>query len=154
MRIELVLPKNRTGKLEPLLVTGLSFRADFLYIYYKDDAHIQIGFEHTSYGGPMSPPLEVDFDLPHVLEVEMGSFYPPVEHPFYDGKSADEINRLKRTLLVKLDGRVVHSGQYEFYDSSPGDVTVGRNPVSEAFGRRFTGVMRSVTRPETKSISP
>lgn len=147
LKIELVLPKNRTGKLEPLLVTGLSFRADFLYIYYKDEAHIQIGFEHTSYGGPMSPPLEVDFDRPHVIEVEMGSLYPPVDHPYYDGKSAAEISRLKRTLLVKLDGRVVHSGDYDFYDSSPGDVSVGRNPVSEAFGRRFTGVVRSVTRP-------
>lgn len=146
LRVELILPKNRTGKLEPLVVTGLSFRADFIYLYYKDDSHIQIGFEHTSYGGPMSPPLEVDFDLPHVIEVEMGSLYPPVDHPFYDGKSADEIVRLKRTLLVKLDGRIVHSGRYDFYDSSPGDVTVGRNPVSEAFGRRFTGVVRSVTR--------
>lgn len=147
LRIDLTLPKNRTGKLEPLVVTGLSFRADFLYVYYKDEAHIQIGFEHTSYGGPMSPPLEVDFDRPHVLEVEMGSLYPPVDHPYYDGKHADEINRLKRTLLVKLDGRVVHSAQLDFYESSPGDVVVGRNPVSEAFGRRFTGVVRSVTRP-------
>ncbi|CAM9336835.1 unnamed protein product [Phaeothamnion confervicola] len=147
LRIDLTLPKNRTGKLEPLVVTGLSFRADFLYLFYKDDTHIQIGFEHTSYGGPMSPPLEVDYDVPHVLEVQMGSLYPPVEHPAYDGKSPEEINRLKRTLLIKLDGRVVHSGQYDFYDSSPGDVSVGRNPVSEAFGRRFTGVVRSVTRP-------
>ena len=149
LRIDLTLPKNRTGKLEPLVVTGLSFRADFLYIFYKDDTHIQIGFEHTSYGGPMSPPLEVDYDVPHVLEVQMGSLYPPIDHPDHDGKSADEITRRKRTLLVKLDGRVVHTGQYDFYESSPGDVSVGRNPVSEAFGRRFTGVVRSVSRPAT-----
>ncbi len=147
LRIELNFPKDRTGKLEPLLVTGASFRADFLYIFYKDDTHIQIGFEHTSYGGPMSPPLEVDYELPHVLEVQLGSLYPPLEHPYYAEKTSEEINRLKRTLLIKLDGRVVHSGQYDFYDSSPGDVTVGRNPVSEAFGRRFTGVVQRVTRP-------
>ena len=147
LRIDLTLPKNRTGKLEPLLVTGLSFRADFLYIFYKDESHIQLGFEHTSYGGPMSPPLEIDYDLPHVLEVQMGSLYPPVDHPYFDGKTAEEVARLKRTLLVKLDGRVIHSGQFDFYDSSPGDVVVGRNPVSEAFGRKFTGVVRGVTRP-------
>ena len=146
LRIEFTLPKNRTGRLEPLLVTGASFRADFLYIFYKDDAHIQLGFEHTSYGGPMSKPLAIDYELPHVLEVQMGSLYPPVEHPYYDGKTAEEIKRRKRTLLVKLDGRVVHSAQLDFYESSPGDVSVGRNPVSEAFGRRFTGVVRSVIR--------
>ena len=146
LQIELTLPKNRTGKLQPLVVTGLSFRADFIYLFYKDEHHIQIGFEHTSYGGPMSKPLKVDYDTTHVIEVQMGSLYPPVDHSYYDGRPADEINRLKRTLLVKLDGRVVHTGQYDFYDSSPGDVSVGRNPVSEAFGRRFTGVVQSVTR--------
>lgn len=146
LRVELTFPKGRTGKLEPLLVTGWSFRADFIYVFYKDDRHVQIGFEHTSYGGALSPPVAVDFDRPHVLEFELGSLYPPAEHPYFDGKSADEVARRKRTLLVKLDGRVVLSGQYDFYDSSPGDVSVGRNPVSDAFGRRFTGVVRGVSR--------
>lgn len=147
LRIELTLPRERTGKLEPLVVTGWSFRADFIYIFYTDDRHIQIGFEHTSYGGPMSPPIRVDYDLPHVLEVEMGSLYPPAEHPYFDGRDAEETTRLKRTLRVVLDGRPVHEGLYDFYDASPGDVSVGRNHVSEAFGRKFTGVVRSVTRP-------
>lgn len=148
LRIELTLPKERTGKLEPLVVTGLSFQADFLYLFYKDERHIQIGFEHTSYGGPMSKPLRIDYDVPHVIELEMGSLYPPVEHPYFQDRSPDEVTRLKRTLLVKLDGKEVISAQVDFYDSSPGDVTVGRNPVSSAFGRRFTGKVLSVTRPE------
>jgi hypothetical protein len=147
VRVRLVLPQERTGKLEPLIVTGLSFRADFLYIFYTDDRHVQIGFEHTSYGGPMTkPPIEIDYNVEHTLEVEMGSFYPPVEHPFYDGMSAGEIARRKRTLRVVLDGREVLAGEYDFYDSSPGDVSVGRNPVQDAFGRRFTGRIVSVER--------
>lgn len=147
LRIRLTLPTERTGKLEPLLVTGASFRADFLYVFYTDEHHLQIGFEHTSYGGPMTkPPVEVDYAAEHTLEVEMGSLYPPVEHPFYDGMSADEIARRKRTLRVVLDGRELLSGQYDFYDSSPGDVTVGRNTVSDAFGRGFNGRIISVER--------
>lgn len=144
LRIEFTLPPGRTGQLEPLVVTGWSFRADFLYIFYKDERHIQIGFEHTSYGGPMSPPLRVDYDRPHVLEVDFGSLYPPREHPYFDGWSEEAIVRRKRTLLVKLDGQVVHEGLYDFYDASPGDVSVGRNHVSGAFGREFTGVIRKV----------
>jgi len=147
MRIRLMLPAERTGKLEPLLVTGLSFRADFLYIFYPDDQHIQIGFEHTSYGGPLTkPPIAVDYAVEHSLEIEMGSFYPPVEHPYYDGMTTEEITRRKRTLRVALDGREILAGTYDFYDSSPGDISVGRNPVSEAFGRRFTGRIISVER--------
>jgi len=147
LRIEFTLPQGRTGQLEPLVVTGWSFRADFLYVYYKDERHIQVGFEHTSYGGPMSPPLRVDYAVPHVLEVEMGSLHPPREHPHWDGMPKEEVERLKRSLRVKLDGQTVHDGTVDFYDSSPGDVSVGRNHVSDAFGRRFTGVINSVERP-------
>jgi hypothetical protein len=146
LRIGLTFPAERTGRLEPLVVTGLSFRADFLYVYYTDDRSIQIGFEHTSYGGPVSKPVRIDYAGEHQLEVQMGSFYPPVEHPCYDGMPAAEIGRRKRTLLVTLDGREVLAAQCDFYDSSPGDVAVGRNPVSEAFGRRFTGKIRAVER--------
>jgi len=147
LRIELSLPRERTGKLEPLVVTGWSFQADFLYVYYKDDRHIQIGFEHTSYGGPMSPPIRVDYDRPLVLEVDFGSLYPPREHPYFAGWAEADVERRKRTLRVRIDGRMVHEGQYGFYDASPGDVSVGRNHVSEAFGRKFTGVIRRIERP-------
>ena len=146
LQIHLRFPADRAGKLEPLVVTGLSFRADFLYVYYQDDRTIKIGFEHTSYGGPVSAPLPVDPARDHVLEVQMGSLYPPVEDPCYDGLPAAEIARRKHTLLVKLDGREVLSARCDFYDSSPGDVSVGRNPVSDAFGRRFTGVIERVGR--------
>jgi len=145
--IRLKLPQERTGKLEPLVVTGLSFRADFLYFFYTDDRHIQIGFEHTSYGGPMTDPLEIDYSKEHSIEVEMGSFFPPVEHPYYDGMDQAEISRRKRTLSVKLNGRQVLAATCDFYDSSPGDVSVGRNPVSDAFGRRFTGKIIALERP-------
>ena len=97
-----------------------------------------LGFEHTSYGGPKTPPLRIDYAAEHVLEIDMGALYPPIEHPYYDGWSPDEITARKRRFEVRLNGRPVLSGEYECYDSSPGDVTVGRNPVSEAFGRRFT----------------
>lgn len=146
LRIRLVLPTEATGKLEPLVVTGLSYKADFLWIYFVDDHDIKIGFEHTSYGGPVTDPIDIDFSQEHTLEVEMGSLYPPVEHPFFDGMPPAEVARLKRTLRVSLDGRLILGGTYDFYDSSPGDVTVGRNPVSDAFGRHFAGRIVSVQR--------
>lgn len=147
LRVKVILPQGRSGQLEPLLVTGLSFRADFIYLYYTDDRHLQIGFEHTSYGGPVTkPPLEVDYTAEHTLELELGSLWPPVEHPFYDGWAAAEIARRKRTLRVVLDGREVLAATCDFYDSSPGDVSIGRNPVSDAFGRRFTGQVLGVER--------
>ncbi len=146
VRVRLTFPEGRQGGADPLIVTGHSFRADFLYVVYTDARRIQIGFEHTSYGGPVTAPLTIDRTAEHELEVEMGSFYPPREHPFFDGMDAAEVERLKRTFRVRLDGREILSGTYDFYDSSPGDVSVGRNPVSDAFGRRFTGNVLEVER--------
>ncbi len=146
LRIRLTLPDTRTGQLQPLVVTGVSFKADFIYLFYTDADHLQIGFEHTSYGGPLTQPIEVDFGSEHTIEVAMGSLYPPVEHPYYDAMAPAEVTRLKRTLRVVLDGREVLAGSYAFYDSSPGDVSVGRNPVSDAFGKRFTGRLLEVKR--------
>jgi hypothetical protein len=148
LRLRIRFPAGQTGHLEPLVVTGLSFKADFIYLFYTDDRHIQVGFEHTSYGGALTkPPVDVNYSTEHSVEVEMGSLYPPVEHPFFDGMAPAEVARLKRTLRVVLDGRVLLSGDYGFYDSSPGDVSVGRNPVSAAFGKRFTGQILDIARP-------
>ena len=147
LRIRLQFPSDRTGQLEPLVVTGVSFRADFLYVFYTDAGHIQFGFEHTSYGGPMTkPPVAVDYGAEHRVEVQMGSLYPPVEHPFFAGMPAPEIAAMKRTLRVLLDGREVLAGQYDFYDASPGAVAVGFNPVQDAFGRRFSGQIVGIER--------
>lgn len=147
LRLRLRFPADQTGHLEPLLVTGISFKADFIYLYYTDGNHLQVGFEHTSYGGAMTKePIELDYSREHTLEIAMGSLYPPRDHPFFDGVSPEEITRLKRTLRIVLDGREILSGNYDFYDSSPGDVSIGRNGVSEAFGRHFTGHILSVER--------
>jgi len=145
--LRLRFPRDQMGNLEPLVVTGLSFKADFIYLFYTDDHHIQVGFEHTSYGGAMTkPPVEVDYSAEHTMEISMGSLYPPVEHPFFDGMAPAAIARLKRTLRVVLDGRELLSGDYAFYDSTPGDVSVGGNPVSSAFGKRFTGQILEISR--------
>jgi hypothetical protein len=147
LEFKVVLPTGRTGQLEPLVVTGLSFRADFIYLYYTDDSHVQIGFEHTSYGGPLTnPPIALDYAVPHTFHLELGSLYPPVEDPYYDKVPNTRMGQMKHTLRVLLDGREVLAGTYDFYDSSPGDVSVGRNPVSAAFGRRFTGQVLQVQR--------
>ncbi len=146
LRIRLQFPAGRTGQLEPLVVTGLSFRADFLYVYYQDDRSVVLGFEHTSYGGPKTPPLPIDYAAEHVLELDMGALYPPAEHPWFDGLTPEEVSARKRRFRLTLNGAEVLAGEYETYDASPGDIAVGHNPVSDAFGRKFTGRIVAVER--------
>jgi hypothetical protein len=137
--IKLRFPKDRLGKLEPLVVTGRSFYADHVFIYYFDDRHVQIGFDHTSRGMQLSAPLPIDYNVVHDVRIDMGSLYPPEGHPFFAGMTEIEMNMLTRWLRIAVDGKVVIEGHQEFYDASPESIFVGYNPTSDAYGRRFTG---------------
>jgi hypothetical protein len=137
--IKLRFPKDHLGKYQPLVVTGRSFQADYVFVYYLDDRHVQICFDHTSGGMQRSSPLAIDYDAVHDLHVDLGSLYPPETHPFFDGRTEREMIMLTRWLRITLDGRVVIEGYQEFYDASPESIFIGNNPNADAYGRRFTG---------------
>ncbi len=137
--IKLRFPKDRLGKLQPLVVTGRSFYADHVFVYYFDDRHVQIGFDHTSRGMQLSSPLSIDYDAVHDMRVDMGSLYPPEGHPFFSGMTEMEMNMLTRWLRITVDGKIIIEGHQEFYDASPESISVGYNPTSDAYGSRFTG---------------
>jgi hypothetical protein len=58
--------------------------------------------------------------------VELGSLYPPEEHPFFAGMSAVERIRLARRLVVKLGDATLLEGYQRFHTSSPADVVAPR----------------------------
>ncbi|HEX3729657.1 MAG TPA: hypothetical protein VHV47_07620, partial [Opitutaceae bacterium] len=63
------------------------------------------------------------------LRVAMGSFYPPRAHPFYNGHTAAYAELKTRNLFLSLDGRVILNSLVNFYDTSPGTVIYGRDPI-------------------------
>ena len=146
MEIKLRLPKGRVGQFEPLVVTGWAYEADFLFFYYPDPTHLQVGLDHTSHGTVVGAPFEVDYDKEHTVVVEMGSLYPPPTHPFFAGMTPASIDADRQYCRVTFDGRVVLELTSAFYDSSPGRIGIGLNPVSQAYGRRFTGQILAVRR--------
>jgi hypothetical protein len=141
LELEVRLPKDRKGKLEPLVVTGHSFRADYIYAYYTDERHVQFGFEHTGYGGGVSQPIVVDYDAVQTIRIEMGSFYPPETHPYFAGRSPAEINERKRRVRIAVNGITYLELGAASYESSPKDVAIGRDPIFATYGPRFTGTV-------------
>ena len=139
LEIKLRFPKDRLGKLQPLVVTGRSFSTDYVFVYYFDDRHVQIGFDHTSRGMQLSAPLPIDYDAVHEMRVDLGSLYPPEGHPFFAGRNEREMTVLTRWLRITVDGKVVIEGYQDFYDASPESIFIGCSPTSDAYGRRFTG---------------
>lgn len=138
--------QDSLGKHEPLLVTGSGLQADFVYIFYAGTDTIQLGFTHAGDAGVTSEPIAMDYGIPHRIGIEAGSLYPPASHPMFSALSATEVSRRKRHLLVTFDGVPYLDREQAFYDVSPGDVFVGRNPVSEYAGKEFRGRLIEVIR--------
>lgn len=132
------LPKDKYGHVEPLLVAGEYTLQDFLYLYYTGPGLLQVGFESIGRGGPVSPPIAVDYDRPHVIEVFYGSFVPPDGHPLLKDLTPEEGALLRSTLVVRIDGRLALDGWADFHNTK--DLFYwGESPDDPAFGRRFTG---------------
>ncbi len=141
--ITLRFPRGRTGAAEPLVTTGWEYYSDHLFVQYLDDRHLRFGFDHTSLGLVWSSPQKVDYAVPHVLQISMGSFYPPRPDPYFDRFGKARIETLSRGLCLTLDGRAVFDAPADFYDASPGSIAIGRDPTG-SYGGRFTGRILSV----------
>jgi hypothetical protein len=147
VELEVRFPRDQLGKAEPLAVTGLSYKSDFVYVvYYPNIRQVRLAFNHTGGAQWLSPPIAIDFAAPHRIGIAAGSFYPDPSHPFFSGRSAAEVAAAKRTLRVDLDGIPYLAGETDFYETSPGFVTFGENRVSDYIGRRFTGEVLRIRR--------
>lgn len=140
VELRVVFPKDKLGTVEPLVVTGHQFLADYLFVHYLGEGLIRFGFEHTSRGSAIGPATRIDPDAEHTLVVQMGSLHPPVAHPAYDGMSPDEVEWRTRTVKVLLNGRTVLHAQMECYDASDWQPTLGTSgPNRPGFKQDFSG---------------
>jgi hypothetical protein len=139
--LHLSFPADMTNRLpEPLVLTGVAGRGDAIFVKYENAHEIRFGFDHWGGGVVLSGPVEVDPRVPHVLEIWMGSLFPPVTDPQFSGLSPFEIDQLKSTARVKIDGREVFRARSQFHDADPDTVDLGSNYIGmSTFGGLFTG---------------
>lgn len=117
IRMVLRFPLAAPGRSEPLLVTGQTGAADVIYVQYVDSTHVRIGYDHWAKGGPLSEPIPVDYSATHVVEIMLGSLYPPDA-----GRPADRVE-------VRLNGQSVLQHQETAYPSKPAEITPGLNHI-------------------------
>jgi hypothetical protein len=122
-------PIRPLSGVEPIVSAGVEEAGDFVYVIYSDSTHIKIGFDHWFKGGPLSPPIEIDYAKVHDLEISMGSLFPPQEDIIFVGMSPEAVADIKGQVWVRLDGRTVIQAPSEFWDSPPTQVTIGRNDI-------------------------
>jgi hypothetical protein len=147
LQLHLRFPPNRQGQPEPLVSTGLEGAGDFLYVIYEDSTHVRFGFDHWFNGGPITPPIPIDYGAVHDLKISLGSLFPPEDDVAFLGVPKATVTGLKHTLAVQLDGKTVLKAAAEFYESQPFEVTVGLNTINGSTSDpAFTGKILSVER--------
>jgi hypothetical protein len=144
-RVRTLLPQNRYGHEEPLLVTGLPGLQDFLYLFYVAPGYLQVGFEAIGRGGPTSALMQVDYSRPVEIELALGWDWPPPGAGAYGGLGAAAVEALRRLLIVKVNGRTAIEA---FVDHHPvaGIYHWGSSPDDSAFGTTYSGSALQISR--------
>lgn len=140
LELKVIFPKVRQmDHYEAFLVTGNTFKSDYVYLRYLPDDQVQFGFEHTSYGGSLGKPVKVKPGEVQTVLVDLGSLYPPDPHPYYDHLPKSLPRILQRTLRVSVDGQVSLRGDVECYDATAREPELGSAGNRPAFKNDFSG---------------
>jgi hypothetical protein len=150
LRLNLQFPEGKFGQVEPLVVSGKPPAQDFLYVYYTSPGKIQFGFESMGHGGPVTGPINTDYNTQHLVDVFLGGFLPPDDHPLVSGLSKAELDMARRIVRIRLDGKVILESAEELHPVLA-RIFIGESPDDPAFGRNFTGKINSVERPLLKN---
>lgn len=146
LELRVRFPKEKPSAYEPIVTTGWYYLGDILYVKYGLDGLIEFGFTHMNSPTITGAQVRIDYDAEHLLEIDLGSLYPPNAHPWFDGLLPQQAAGLKRRLSVRLNGAEVLAADTPFYESSPGDILIGRNPLGFIVEKQFTGQISQVRR--------
>jgi hypothetical protein len=137
------LPPLKPGRHEPVLTTGRTGAGDVVYIFYEDANHIRVGFDHWAAGGKVTGPIAIDYKVPHDIWVTEGSLYPPIgDDKVWGAVMPAERKRLKSTVAVVVDGKLVLSETAAAYPTSDDEVTFGKNRIGASTADPdFSGIL-------------
>lgn len=143
VEMRVVFPRGAAGRIEPLVVTGRTFRSDYLYVHYLAEDMVRFGYEHTSYGGATGEPMKIVPGEIQTLVMDLGSLYPPAEHPYFDNMPVAQARLRHRTIRVTLNGQVALHHNAELYDAVARRPDIGHAGERVAFRAPFSGVIKN-----------
>lgn len=136
------------GTRESVVRTGTTGARDEVFLLHEGRGRVRVGFAHDGGAGRMSERVGLEESEGSKLRVEMGSLYPPEEHPYFGDMTAAERIRLARRLVVKLGDVTLLEGYQRFHASSPSDVVApGARRVGGVEGIRASARAAASTGP-------
>ena len=142
IRLKLRFADHPLNDREPIIVSGVNGRGDFLYVLYKTPGLIRFGFDHWGSEGLFSAPIEFDQGAEHEIMLSLGALLPQ-DGSFYDAYPAMLL--VRNFLWVTFDGREVFALPAAFYPCTPRQITFGANLIGgTTCGPTFSAQVLSV----------
>ena len=127
------------SRYDPLLVSGITGAANFVYVFYPAPGKIAFGHDAWGYGGSTSQTIAVDLEREHVVEIDHGGLYPAGA----DASVAAE-RGLHNRLRVTLDGVIVLDAGDRTFAAPADTITVGENRLGgSSTAAQFSGELLS-----------
>ena len=131
--------------IEPLVIAGLSEYTDGVYVIQHPDKRIELIMDHHGYGGPRSKPFPIEIGRDYKFEVDLGAFYPPQHHQFFDSCDEYTADKIKTNVSIRVDGRKVLDRKIKAYDAPLGSISFGiNNATNNPYMRYFSGVISRI----------
>ncbi|HEY5227586.1 MAG TPA: hypothetical protein VIJ19_03540, partial [Opitutaceae bacterium] len=144
--MDLVFAPRPIESVEPLIVTGVEYQRDYVYVYYQSDHVVRLAYLHPGEPAAESGDITVVPGKVYPVQIACGALYPPEGHPRFNGWQPAEVASVKRWARIVFDGRVVVSDARRANEASPGTVQVGKDDGIGFCGRRFAGTISNVHR--------
>lgn len=138
VRLTLRFPPRSGDEGLPLIATGGGERGDLVFAQLRDGNRVAFGHDSFGAGAIVVPPVPYDPARDQVVDIEMGSLYPP---------EADVSPALRHRFRVALNGTVVVDTSRPFNPSPGEDVEFGFNTIRASTAiDYFPGAIRSLER--------
>ncbi len=143
--MDLTFADRPIESVEPLMVTGVEYQRDYVYVYYQSDRVVRLCYLHPGEPVAMSADLTVVPGRTYAVVLDGGALYPPPGDPAYDGWLPAEVASRKHWARILFDGQVVVSASQGSNEASPGAIQIGSDNGGFT-GRRFAGKIAHVRR--------
>lgn len=153
VELRVVFPTDRAGKIQPLVVTGTQFLADYVYVHYLAADTVRFGFEHTGFGGSSGKAMKIRPGTEHVVTVQMGSLFPPEESPASDALGRKSAHLRALLVRVQLDGENALYYMAKTFDLSSREPLIGASGDNPGFKEDFSGKILAVKRVPPMPVS-
>jgi hypothetical protein len=143
--MDIAFARRPGSSFEPLVVTGVEYQKDFVYVYYQSDTVVRFCYSHPGEPVASSADVTVEPGRKYPLRVECGSLFPPRGHAAFDGWLPAEVDSFKRWVRIDFNGKTVLVDTRGCNEASPGTLRIGEDPGG-IYGLRFAGSITNVER--------